>query len=144
MGSVPDPETQVHDFNPGTEQSGLFWTTVLSGDSVQVDLDAGTATLQVDDLAQKDFHDFENAILRDGPTPRMGQVSFKVQWNVGAGVEQFDRPDLKFRGGFRLGELGAQMEWSGRVGDFTFQSGPLAESASVLAAIGSESNGSYY
>ena len=45
---------QVHDFNPGITQNGVFWTTVVSDSDVQVDLGAGRATLQVDDIAQKD------------------------------------------------------------------------------------------
>ena len=76
LGSDP---IQIHDFNPGIRQNGLFWTTVVSGDSVNVDLAAGTASVEVRDLPQNDYHDFENAILGDGDKPRMGMVAYRVE-----------------------------------------------------------------
>ena len=133
---------QVHDFNPGVRQNGLFWTTTISDTCVDVDLDAGTATYAIDDLAQWDHFDFQNAILGDGNQPRMGRVSFKVQWTGGPTIEHFDNPAQQFRGDFRIAT--AQMEWSGRSGEFEFQSLPLDQSTTDAAQIGFESNGSYY
>ncbi len=134
---------QVHDFNPGITQNGLFWTTIVSDDSVQVDLNAGTATFEVKNIRQKDYFDFENALVGKGATPRQGEVSFKVQWTAHGAVNHFDNPSQKFRGDFRTAS--AQMEWSGRSGDFDFQSDPLATSTDAGASqIGYESNGSFY
>jgi hypothetical protein len=54
----------------------------------------------------------------------------------------------KFRGDFR--DASAYIEYSGRAGDFEFQSAPLASSTTVVfenrlaAEIGRESNGSFY
>jgi len=69
----------VHDLNPGVTQNGVFWTTVVSADAVHVDSGAGTPSLEVHDLPQKDYVDFENAILGNGPKPRMGMVSLRVE-----------------------------------------------------------------
>jgi hypothetical protein len=142
---VYDPslgDAQIHDFNPGVSPTGVFWTTVVSGDSVVVDLDAGTATLEVHDLRQKDYFDFENAILGNGATPKMGLVSFKVQWSEPVSRDSFDNPSQQFRGDFSFGI--ARMDWTGRSGQFEFRSGPLEESVSDVAQVGFESNGSFY
>ena len=133
---------QVHDFNPGITQNGVFWTTVVSSSDVQVDLGAGRATLQVDDIAQKDYFDFENAMLGNGATPRQGRVSFRVEWTATGPPNVVDDPAQRFRGTVRAAT--AQMEWSGRSGDFEFQSTALADSVSDAAQLGSARNGSYY
>ncbi len=123
-------------------QNGLFWTTIVSDDSVTVDLDAGTATLRIDAIQQKDYFDFENAILGNGATPRQGRVSFTVEWTAIGAVNQFDNPTQRFRGRFR--DAVAQMEWTGRSGDYEFVSAPLATSTTDAAQLGEESNGSFY
>ncbi len=133
---------QVHDFNPGVTQNGVFWTTVVSDSDVQVDLGAGRATLQVNDIAQKDYFDFENAILGNGATPRQGRVSFRVEWTATGPVTDVNNAAQRYRGTVRTAL--AQMEWSGRSGDFEFQSAPLATSTTDAAQLGSARNGSYY
>jgi len=139
LGSDP---VQVHDFNPGITQNGVFWTTVVSGDCVQVDLDAGTASLEVHDLPQKDYHDFENAMLGNGDKPRMGMVSFRVEWTAESDVQHYDLADQRYRADMRF--AGAQMAWTGMVGDFDFESAPIGTSAADFAQLGHESNGSFY
>jgi len=133
---------QIHDFNPGVAQSGLFWTTMVPASSVAVDLDAGTATLQVANLPQFDFIDFPNAVLRNGPRPRPGTVSFTVRWTAAGDTFHVDNPDQQLRGDFRAAT--AQMEWTARTPEFEFTSDELATSTSDSAQLGSESNGSFY
>lgn len=143
--SLGDPELflgQVHDFNPGITNTGVFWTTIVSARSVQVDLDAGTATLEVNDIQQKDYFDFENAILGNGATPRQGRVSFKVTWTAIEDSQHFDNPAQQYRADMRYAD--AKMEWSGRSGDYEFQSAPLATSTAIVAQFGKEWNGSFY
>jgi hypothetical protein len=80
-GTFYDPQlggAQIHDFNPGIRQNGLFWTAFLPAGNVQVDLHAGTATLEAHDLHMKDYGDIENAITGDGDPPVPAVVSFKV------------------------------------------------------------------
>ena len=143
---MPDPNSftllkQIHDFNPGIAQSGLFWTTVVDRSAVSVGLGAGTAVFEARNLPQKDFFDIQNAILGNGASPRQGHVSFRVEWSCSNPVP-LDVPSQHYRGMVQDGT--ARMEWSGRSGDFDFQSGPLASSESVFAQIGSERNGSFY
>ena len=107
-----------------------------------VDLDAGTASLEVHDIQQKDFFDFENAMLGNGDTPRQGRVSFRVEWSSAEPTVDVDNPDQQYRGTVRPAE--AKMAWSGRSGDYVFQSAPLETSTTDAAQLGSCSNGSYY
>lgn len=140
-----DPQAgdqQIHDFNPGIRQNGLFWTTIVGSDCVEVDFAAGTASLDVSHIQQKDFFNIENAILRNGPTPRQGRVSFRVEWTATSPPTSVDNPAQHYRGETR--DALAQMEWSGRSGDYEFQSRPLAESTTDAALMATESNGSYY
>ena len=133
---------QIHDFNPGTAQSGLFWTTVIEPESVHVDLGTGTAVYELRDAHPKDYITFENAILGNGPSPRPAVVSFKVQWTATGAEQNFDNPAQKYRATVR--DASAQMEWSARSGDYVFQSAPLASSTTAAAQLGQESNGSFY
>jgi len=133
---------QVTDFNPGVRWNGLFWTTVLGDDNVAVDLASGTATMHAENLRMKDYHDFENAILRNGAPPTPGVVSFTVQWTATGPSSHFDNPAQNFRGDFRA--VDARMEWSGRSGKFDFQSAPMSESTTDGGQLGQESNGSFY
>ena len=139
LGSDP---VQIHDFNPGITQAGVFWTTVVSGDSVNVDLGAGTASVEVHDLPQKDYHDFENAMLGNGAKPRMGMVSFRVEWTAESDVQHYDNADQRYRADMRFAS--AQMAWTGSVDDFAFESAPIETSAADFAQLGQESNGSFY
>jgi hypothetical protein len=69
-------------------------------------------------------------------------ISFTVVWNATSSVTHYDNPAQKFRGDFR--DASAYIEYSGRAGDFEFQSAPLTSSTTVTAQIGQESNGSFY
>ena len=138
----PGSGAQIHDFNPGVRQNGLFWTTIVDSSSVDVDLGAGTGSIEVEEIPQKDYFSFENAMLGNGPRPRMGIVSFRVEWTGIGPVNEYDNPAQKFRGNFQ--DAVAKMEWSGRSGDFVFQSAPLATSTTDAAEFGEEWNGSFY
>jgi hypothetical protein len=135
---------QLHDFNPGITQNGLFWTVVLPADNVDVDLDAGTATLEVHDLHVTDDYTFENSVLHNiGRPSTPAVVSFQVVWNATGGVNVVDNAAQQFRGQFR--NASARMEYSGRAGEFEFQAAPLADSTSTEdTELGQESNGSFY
>jgi hypothetical protein len=115
---------------------------VISGDAVSVDVDAGTATLEISNLPQKDYHDFENAMVGNGPKPVPGMVSFKVQWTGDGTVNHFDNAEQKFRGDFQYAM--AQMDFTGMTTQFLFESAPLETSTTDGAQIGHESNGSFY
>jgi hypothetical protein len=140
--SLGDPPPQIHDFNPGITQAGLFWTSIVANDRVHVDLAHGAATLEVRDLHMKDYFNLENALVGGGEPPAPAIVSYKVVWNAFGVVHAFDNAAQQFRGEFR--DATAQMEWSAQTPDFTFVSAPLATSAAAAAELGSERNGSFY
>ena len=135
-------DVQLHDFNPGITQNGLFWTAFAPRESVQVDLRAGTASLNVRNLYMKDYFDFENAVVGGGAPPNRAVVSFRVVWNTVGDKMRFDNATQEFHGVFR--NALAQMDWSARSGDFEFQSAPLATSTTDAAQLGRERNGSFY
>jgi hypothetical protein len=136
------PASQITDFNPGIRQNGLFWTVVMDDRDVTVDLAAGTATLHGSSLHVKDYHDFENSQLGNGETPTPSVVSFTVKWTATAPVAHFADPAHRYRGDLR--PASAQMDWTARSGIFDYTSEPLDKSASDLAWLGTESNGSFF
>ena len=119
----------------------MFWTTVVPADSVHVDAARQSATLEVHDLAQKDYIDLENALFGGTPaTP--GRVSFTVHWTAAGPAQTVNNPAQRYRAVVR--NATAQMEWSARTVDYHFQSAPLDMSTTDAAQLGEESNGSYY
>lgn len=137
-----DPPPQIHDFNPGITQSGLFWTSFVPADNVHVDLTAGVATLEVHNLHMKDYFDLVNAVVGGGAPPVPSVVSYRVAWTATGAVNAFDNATQQYRGSFR--GAAAQMEWSARTADFDFVSAPAATSTTDAAQLGSEANGTFY
>lgn len=91
----------------------------------------------------KDYYTLENSFLGNiGQQPTPAVMSFTVVWNATGSVNHYDNPAQKFRGDFR--DALAHIEYSGRAGDFEFESAPLASSTTAAAEIGRESNGSFY
>jgi hypothetical protein len=78
---VADPTHQVHDWEPGIADSGLFWTTPISPGSIKADPSSGRARFRVEALKIGDYHDFFNAV--GGGTPIPSRVSFDVLWAGG-------------------------------------------------------------
>jgi hypothetical protein len=89
-----------------------------------------------------DFHDFENAVLGNGPTPTPGIVSFTVRWAAAGDVADFDNPEQQYRGDMRV--AAAQMDFTARSGIYDYISDPLDSSAADFAQLGTESNGSFF
>jgi len=136
---------QIHDFNPGIRQDGLFWSTVLDPEDVQVDLAAGIATVEVDDFHTNDYGDFENAITGDDGPPAPAIVSFKVQWTGTGALVPRNNAAQQFRGNFYdFPNTVAQIEYRIRTDDLDIVSAPLAASTTAAAEFGQESNGSFY
>lgn len=137
-----DPPPQIHDFNPGITQNGLFWTSIVPEDHVHVNLSTGRATLEVRNLRMKDYTEIVNATVGGGPPPVPSVVSYRVEWTATGAVNAFDNPAQQFRGEFR--DAVARMEWSARTTDFDFVSAPIATSITDGAQLGRESNGAFY
>jgi hypothetical protein len=120
----------------------LFWTTVVDGRDIDVDLAVGTATFRGTNMHMPDFHDFENSVLGNGAPPTPAVVSFTVRWMADGDVTQFDNPAQQYRGEMRAAT--AQMDWAARSGIYEYTSAPLDASAVDFAQIGEESNGSFF
>jgi hypothetical protein len=138
--------TQIHDFNPGTINSGpakgLFWTMHIPTHNVHVDLRQSTATMRVNNADVEDYHTLKNALL-DGPSDP-ASVSFVIRWQgVKARVEVHDF-ELGFAGQFI--EDSATVAWSAKVPStgFRFRSDPATTSKTTFAEIGSERNGVFF
>jgi hypothetical protein len=136
----PDPGSQINDFNPGIEPSGLFWTIAVPDAAVDVNFGAGRARLAVGNVPVLDFGDIINALF--GPRPPVpATVSFDVRWSGIGERTSLVNHTQGFTGEFIRNT--AQMEWTARVGDFAFVSGPASTSTSVFAEIGHERNGTF-
>ncbi|TMD16850.1 MAG: hypothetical protein E6I96_03485 [Chloroflexi bacterium] len=131
---------QVHDFNPGIRESGLFWTQPVAGDSLGVELEAGTASLALDDLDEEDYHDLHNALI-DGPSDP-ASVSFEMRWQAIAKPMNVTDSVHRFTGRFRL--CAVQIEWSATAPGFSFVSDPANTTTNVRSVIGRERNGVFF
>jgi hypothetical protein len=138
----PGPGNQINDFNPGIASSGLFWTTAISPDDVDIDFEEGSASMSVRNVTVLDFHDIGNALFGGGAPPAPAIVSFRVRWS---GIQERVRirnVDQDFTGKFIRNQ--AQMEWSATTEEFTFASAPADTSSSVFAELGQMRNGSFF
>lgn len=132
---------QVHDFNPGIrDNSGLFWTQPVAGDSVGFDLERGTASLMVEDLDEEDYHNLHNALL-DGPSDP-ASVSFEMRWQAISEPMNITDSVHRFTGRFRLASV--QIEWSASAPNFHFVSNPASTTVNVRSVIGRERNGVFF
>ncbi|SRR6266571_2395450 len=131
---------QVHDFNPGIRESGLFWTIPVPERALMVDLPHGTATLSLNDLDQEDYHNLHNALL-DGPSDP-ASVSFSMTWTAIADPMNVSDPVHRFAGRFMLSTVA--IAWSATAPGFAFVSDPAATTHDVRSVIGRERNGVFF
>lgn len=90
--------TQVHDWNPGTSETGVFWTTPIEKRNVVVDADTGWAFMSVYDLPMPDFGDVVTALTGGESVP--GKVNVACSWQAGGEQVEIDNPDTGFAGSF--------------------------------------------
>jgi hypothetical protein len=94
-----------------------------------------------------DFQEFPRNFSQGGITTP-GVVSFRVTWETTGPATVFDDPKRPLWR--NTAPAMARMAWSGRSGDFEFQSHPIATSSSATspaaigAQLGEERNGSLY
>lgn len=141
-----DPAHQIHDFNPGITESGLFWTVPIPDDSVDVHLGAGKASMDVDDLALDDYFNLINA-LSVSPDQIPASVSFHLRWHLQGELMKIrnTEPMQGYAGQFYINEDvadAATIEWSGQNadGDEFFS----VSSECHFALLGHERNGSFF
>jgi hypothetical protein len=145
--SLGTPAVQIHDLNPGIKADGLFWTTPIPAEGIDVNPGKGTASIFATNVPVYDFVDFRNAIVGGGPAPVPSLVSFTVDWaGVGERVNVRNTNPAASGGGF-AGEFvrnTAQMQWNATIGDLMYLSDPIGTSSSDFAEIGHERNGSFF
>ena len=111
---------QIHDFNPGIASSGLFWTILVPDDSVEVDFDDARASIQLEDVDVRDYHNIPNALSFGPSVP--ANVSFHILWS---GVKQrVHLHDNQKKFDAQLIVDSATMAWSAHTKDFKFESDP--------------------
>ncbi len=132
---------QIHDFNPGTEASGLFWTAQIDRHDVLVNPGPGRAVMDVRSLPVPDFHDLVNAILGGPSIP--GVVSFRVEWARSGDKQRFHNDALQYDGQMVL--TTASCAWRGRTAEAQYISNPDPGSqVSVYAQVGHMRNGVFF
>ena len=138
MGAVaPDFSNQVHDYNPGIAENGLFWTIPFPEEGAWIDLASGKAEMHALSLEIPDTYTFGNAAAR-GPQ-EMAQVSFDVWWHSPTAVEHLRSEEQGFAA--TLLDVASAISFSAESDTFAFVSDPPETSQALYARIGYEANG---
>ena len=140
MFTSPVEDVQIHDFNPGITESGLFWTIAIPADSISVNFAAGKASFRVSDIDVEDYHDVVNA-LTDGPNVP-ATVSWDIQWSHAMGRTKIRDAENNFVGDFV--QTVAQTAWSGETATAKFVSDPAATSLNEFSLLAHERNGAFF
>jgi len=130
------------DFNPGIDpQSGLFWTTAIPDDAIDVHPGAGTARYALTDWAVPDYHTVLNSLFGGPSDP--GVASFDIRF-AGGGEKAVQTDGETFS--FDCVVSSATVEWSGtnQTSGWHFASDARATSSSLYAAVGHLKNGVFY
>jgi hypothetical protein len=140
VGAVaPDFSNQVHDYNPGIAENGLFWTIPFPEEGAWIDLASGKAEMHALSLEIPDTYTFFNAAAR-GPQ-EMAQVSFDVWWHSPSATEQVRNDEQGFAA--TLLEVESAISFSAESENFAFISDPPDKSQALYARIGFEANGAF-
>lgn len=144
MGAVGDPSQQSHDWEPGIEPSGLFWTVPFASSAMSADPGAGVARFHAEAMDILDFHDFFNAIADPpDPSPKPSAVSFDVRWAGGGDRLKLRDSDFGFVGEFVSGD--ATITFTARDNDSAVVYTSVAEGqTTVSAGVGHERNGVFF
>ena len=126
----------MNDFNPGIEASGLFWTTAVADNTVDVHPGAGTAQFALSDYPTRDFHTIGNAVMGGPSDPAI--VSFYMVWSGnGTSVVQTDGSTFSFDSVLSS----VAVEWSAQKVGWRFQSDPASTSSSASPRSGTKERG---
>lgn len=146
---MADPTYQVHDWEPGIADSGLFWTIPISPGSIKADPKTGRARFRVEALKIGDYHDFFSAISGGTPTP--SRVSFDVVWSGGGSPVHFRDETFTFEGDYVPGLATISFVASTDSSGVTYRSDPEGQYNPTLEqfgagdpAVGTERNGTFF
>jgi hypothetical protein len=134
------PGNQTHDFNPGVHPfpHGLFWTMPLPPGSVQVDLEAKAASLDVSHAKIDDYGNVVRALTIDSEIAH-ATFDLELRWHGGTGPVTIRDATNHFTGEYITGS--ADLKWSAQEPGFEFVSDV---GHAEFARIGHERNGVFF
>jgi hypothetical protein len=129
----------------------LFWTIAVPADSVSIDLDNATASLELTDLPIIDAHDLANNLTNGqgftnplippiAPVP--ATVSFDIEWSGVVSRTKVTNQAEQFTGQFI--ETIATIKWSASQAGFDFVSEDPNPARNLYSVIGHERNGVFF
>jgi hypothetical protein len=134
-------QVQVHDFSPGTQPNGLFWTAQLLHNAFKVRDGGRSARLRLREQPLLD------TFTLGGPLAIAAQVNLDVTWDAtskpsarGKGKGVASTSPAAFSGDFA--EADCRGKVSGFETGFAFETGPL-RAMDFFAELGQERNGSF-
>jgi hypothetical protein len=148
---------QIHDYNVHIDSNDVFWMILVNHDAVEVNFDAGRASLRVNNLNVFDDHDIANSLTLglglpgdpDYPFPAIAPVapvratvSFDVEWNGIHDMAQLNNTAQNFKGTFL--STGATIKWSAEQSGFRFESESPDPSRNLISVLGREQNGVFF
>jgi hypothetical protein len=129
---------QIHDFNPGIDANGLFWTMPTNKRSIDVSPGSGRAVYQETNLPMPDYHDFVSSVT--GGTPVPGIVSFRIEWAKSSDMHRYRYEPNRWQGNFVTNS--ATCNWTGRTADAEFRTN--TNNPVIFAEVGHEKSGVFF
>ena len=120
---------------------GLFWTTRIDDNDVDVHLGAGSASMDVENLPAFDYFQIPNGLFHITP-PNPVVVSFDIEWS-GPVTNRLKVEDATNQVEGDIVQSQATMTWSAQNSFFKFVSDPNG-TTSVLAQLGRMRNGRFF
>ena len=136
-----DFSNQIHDFDPGFGDAGLFWTIPLSDGSVSANPGAGRASYHLTALPITDYGSIPNGLFHFA-SPRGAIVTFDVEWSGVVSRSSVSDPTTQFQGEFAM--TNAHVTWSAlEGGSHVFTSASSGQTVD-FAEVGHQQNGAFF
>ena len=140
MGPGVATANQIHDYEPGIQDNGVFWTVAVPAVALQHDVAAGTARFKLDNYAIRDWINFPQSLLQLASLPAV--VSFDLQW-VHPGQRYSLKNDAE-QFAYDFATTKSIISWSSDQEDFSFVSDPPDPAWSLWGSVGHERNGVFF
>lgn len=136
-----DFSNQIHDFDPGFGEAGLFWTIPISRHSISADADKGRASFHIKNLRITDYHNIPNGLFHFAP-PDHATVTFDVEWSGVVSRSHLQDAANQLRGNFAT--TGTRVRWSAKEGGRTVFTSDDSGQTTVFSQVGTEANGVFF
>ena len=135
--------TQIHDYEPGIQDNGVFWTVPVAPSAITYDLTSGAATYSLHDYDINDYTSFAKSLT--GVVTAPAAVSFDLSLDPSAKQRHYEQVDKAngFRGEYIEGG-DAKIAWSSKQDGFEFTSDPANTSVGLFSLIGTERIGVFF